>query len=431
MDRNSVATSSMSHNQLFLLHLPTTSLLPALVSWYVGQNLLGPLVASRRLLYATIALMFGVGLSASLSLIFWSEQDRTPIRPLIALGFYAAGYLLTAAALLLCRDAIRVVVWFSTRPWQATGRTGADRIDRRHRWWLFGSSWSLLVAAGCCVWLGHRGASVAPSVLRLNVPVRNLAGSFAGYRIAQMTDIHIHGRHDRERVRELVAQVNALDVDLIAITGDVVDGPLEELRAELTALGALRARDGVYLAVGNHEYYADVDACVREFERLGIHVLLNEYRIIDRGLDRIVVAGVTNPRRGMHGASYAVFQGAVARLPSDPRAAIRGAPLGVPRILLAHQPKSVKEARGLGFDLALAGHTHGGQFFPWNLAEPLVFPYVTGLQHDGSMTVFVGRGVGTFGPELRLGSAPQLAVLELSPDRSAPSSDVAIANQSR
>jgi uncharacterized protein len=421
----------MNHHQLLLLHLPTTVLLPTLASFYVGRNLLGPLARSRRLVYATIALMFGLGLSASLSLMFWSEQDRTPIRPMIALGFYAAGYLLTAAPLLVGRDAIRLVVWIATRRWRGKRKIVVDSIDWRARRRWFGSSWVLLVLAGCCLWLGQREARLAPGVQRLSVEIRNLPRSFVGYRIAQLTDIHIRGKADRKRVRELVAQVNALDVDLIAITGDVVDGPLEDLRSDLSPLGELRARDGVYLAVGNHEYYAGVDACVGEFERLGFHVLLNAHRIIDRGLDRIVVAGVTNPRRGMHGASYAALQGRIASLPSDPSAAIRGAPLRVPRILLAHQPKSVMEARGLGFDLALAGHTHGGQFFPFNLAEPLVFPYAAGLQRDGPMLVFVGRGIGTFGPPLRLGSAPQLAVLELNPDRATSSSDLSTAAPSR
>jgi predicted MPP superfamily phosphohydrolase len=247
----------------------------------------------------------------------------------------------------------------------------------------------------------------------VKVAVQGLPSSFSGFRVAHLTDIHIHGRLDRERIRALAAQVNALHVDLVAITGDVVDGALDDLQSELAALGAIRAPYGVYAAVGNHEYYADVDACVEEFRRLGQTVLLNEHTLVRKGSDAIVIAGVTNPQRGMHGARFSGVQGKVARMESSPAQALAGAPPGMPRILLAHQPRSVAEARGLDVDLALAGHTHGGQFFPWNLAAGLVYPYPTGLSRDGAMQVYVGRGIGTFGPTTRLWSQPEITVIEL------------------
>jgi uncharacterized protein len=403
----------MSQSKLFLLHLPTSIVLPALLSWYVGRNLLRPLARSRHWVCAAIVLMFAVGIAASLALIFWSEQDRAPIRTLVTVGFYLLGYLSTAAALLLVRDLMRLLVW----SWWRMRRRKQPAKAGPH-WVLYGSSWLIGLVAGCALWLGRRGAEQPPTVHNVVVPIRSLPAALRGYRIAQLTDIHLHGKLDRERIRQLVARVNALDVDLIAITGDVVDGPLDDLRAELSAFGALRARDGVYMSVGNHEYYADVDACVAEFLRLGFRVLLNEHRVIDHGPDRIVIAGVTNPQRGMHGARYAELQGPVAMLQSDPRAAVQGAPIGIPRILLAHQPRSVVQARGLGFDLALAGHTHGGQFFPWNLAVRWVFPYAAGLSVDGTMQVYVGRGIGTFGPQLRLGSPAEIAVIELRPANS-------------
>lgn len=403
----------MSHRQLFLLYLPSTVVLPTLLSWYLGRNLLGAPKRSRRATYTVITLMFLLGMSASLALMFWSEQDRTPIRPMIVWGFDVLGYLLTVTSLLLARDGLRLCIWLGSQ-WRRIRLRAAKPLKARHTSvGLPASTWLLCLLAGLSVYLGKRVAAQAPEVHTVRVAIRRLPEAFRGFRIAHLTDIHAHGSIDTERLRRLVHQVNSLRVDMLAITGDVVDGPLDDLRRELQPLSELDARHGVYLAVGNHESYADVDACVDLFESFGFHVLLNDHRVINQNGAQLVVAGVTNPQRGMHGAKYTLLQGRVAHMQSDAKVALRGAPLDVPRIFLAHQPKSVADARNLGVDLALAGHTHGGQFFPWNYAAQLIFPYVAGLYVDGSMQIYVGRGIGTFGPQLRLGSPPEIAIIEL------------------
>jgi predicted MPP superfamily phosphohydrolase len=358
--------------------------------------------------------MFLVGLGSSLALVYWSEQDRAPIRPLIVLGFHLLGYLLTASALLLGRDGLRwlfaLCAQICCRP-----RTGLKGVLRGSNSLADGSSWALLLLSGCLVGWGHLGARRTPRVIQIAAPIRNLPRAFEGYRIVHLTDIHLRGAPDRERLRQLITQVNSLEADLIALTGDIVDGPLDNLRLELAPLGDLRATDGVVAVVGNHEYYADVDAFVGESRRLGIRVLLDDHETLVRGIERMVVAGVVNPQRGMHGSNYAVLGSNVAELKSDPAAAIAGAPRDKTRILLAHQPQSVVMARELGFDLALTGHTHGGQFFPWSLVVRSVSPYVPGLSLDGAMWVHLGSGLGTFGPPLRLGTVPEVTVLTLRP----------------
>ena len=401
----------MSHSLLFLLYLPITAFLPALLCWYVGRNAIGPFAGSKRVAYAAIACMLPLGLLAMLALTFWSEQDRSPIRALVHWGFSALGYLLLAGAALFLRDCLRLVWWLARKRIRSTA--GMRRLDVGAQWVVYASSWVLLVAAGFAFWFGRRGADAMPHVRPVAVPIRALPESFVGYRVVQLSDVHLHGSVDRDRLRHLVERVNRLDADLIAITGDVVDGPMDDLRAILAPLGALRARDGVYVALGNHENYAGADACASEFELLGFHVLLNEHRTVQRGPDRIVVAGVPNPRQGMHGGRFTPIRGRVANMDSDPRLAVTHAPADTPRILLAHQPKSIAAARGLGFDLALAGHTHGGQFIPWNWGADWVFPYASGLQTDGPMQVYVSHGIGTFGPPLRLGSPAEIPVFEL------------------
>jgi predicted MPP superfamily phosphohydrolase len=399
----------MNHNQLLILYLPITAGLPALLCWYVGRNLF----ASARSRYAallSIASMFLVGLAACLALVFWNDQDRAPIRGLVTYGFTALAVLLTTAALLVLRDAACLLLSLLDRLRAPKRRSGTRTRVRMV------SSWALLVLALGCVIEGRAIAARPPAVRHVKVAIRHLPQAFVGFRVVHLTDIHIHGSVDRARIRALVTQVNALNADLVAITGDVVDGALDNLRSDLAPLGALRAAHGVYAAVGNHEYYADVDACVDEFRRLGQTVLLNEHAWVRKGSDALVVAGVTNPQRGMHGARYSASRGKVASLVSSPARALAGAPSDLPRILLAHQPRSVAEARELGVDLALAGHTHGGQFFPWNFGAGLVYPYPTGLSRDGSMQVYVGRGIGTFGPATRLGAPPEITVIELVRD---------------
>jgi predicted MPP superfamily phosphohydrolase len=224
--------------------------------------------------------------------------------------------------------------------------------------------------------------------------------------------MHLRGSSDQPRLRRLVEQANAQKPDLIALTGDIVDGPMSDLRKTLHALGSLRARDGVWLVLGNHEYYAGAEACLTEFRRLGITVLLDEHRVIERQGARLIVAGVTNPQRGMHGSAW-TEQGRLSQMTADPRVAFAGAPKGL-RLLLAHQPKSVAQAAGLDVSVALTGHSHGGQFFPWNYLVGLVTPYATGLSREHETWVYVSTGLGTFGPKQRLGSPSEMTVFALT-----------------
>jgi predicted MPP superfamily phosphohydrolase len=251
----------------------------------------------------------------------------------------------------------------------------------------------------------------------LNVPISKLTTPLDGYRILQLTDIHLRSSRDSSILRSLVERANAERADLIALTGDVVDGPMNNLRAALLPLKQLRARDGVWVVLGNHEYYADAEACISEFERLGFHVLLDEYREIERNGARLTIVGVTNPKHGMHGSKWSNPSGRLARCNADPKAALRGAPANSTKILLAHQPVSIAKASALGFDLALAGHVHGGGFFPWTLFANHVKSTRSGLFRDRDTWIFISRGLGTFGPKLRLGAPPEMTVLTLTTTR--------------
>lgn len=382
----------MSGNLLFWLHAPISLLLPALLSFYVGRRASCLLPAGRASFWLRLVVATVTGLFTSLALIFWGEQDRVPLDWLLGPGFFLLGYLLTAFPLLLFVDLL--MAW---------------SVVRRASRWLCATA--LLVPLGLTL-LGRANVSEPASVAHLNLPVKGLDAPFEGYRVLQLSDIHLHGSADRFRLERLVEQANAQSPDLMALTGDVVDGPMDNLRRTVQALGRLKARDGVWLVLGNHEYYADAEACVAEFRRLGINVLLDEHRVLKRRGAQLVIAGVTNPQGGMHGSSLAQ-PGQLSQLTGDPRLAFASAPKGV-RLLLAHQPKSVAQATGLDVSVALAGHTHGGQFLPWTHLVRLVSPYPTGLSRVGEMWIYVSPGLGTFGPRQRLGSPPEMTLFTLT-----------------
>ncbi|MBZ4420756.1 metallophosphoesterase [Myxococcus sp. RHST-1-4] len=242
-------------------------------------------------------------------------------------------------------------------------------------------------------------------VERLTVPMAGLEPGLHGLKVVQISDIHVGPTLDRHWLRRVVAQVNALQPDVVAVTGDLVDGHVEALRDEVTPLAELRASLGVFYVTGNHEYYHGGPAWAAEVARLGLTVLQNEHRVVERDGARLTVAGVTDHDAGHIHPAHA----------SRPDVALAGAPRGVPRLLLAHQPRTALHVAraGVEVDLQLSGHTHGGQVFPFMFFVKLQQPVVRGLATIAGVRVYTHRGTGYWGPPLRLGPAPEIAELTL------------------
>ncbi|MGE8476313.1 MAG: metallophosphoesterase, partial [Paraburkholderia hospita] len=225
-----------------------------------------------------------------------------------------------------------------------------------------------------------------------------------GFTIVQISDIHVGPTIKRGYVDAIVDAVNRLEPDLIAVTGDVVDGSVEHLADHTRPLSRLSARHGAYLVTGNHEYYSGAHAWIAEFQRLGLHVLLNEHVVVEHDGAQAVIAGVTDFSAGHFDPAHE----------SDPAAALEGAPGDVLiKVLLAHQPRSAEAAADAGFTLQLSGHTHGGQFFPWNFAVRLQQPFVAGLSRLDNLWVYTSRGTGYWGPPKRLGAPSEITRLRL------------------
>jgi predicted MPP superfamily phosphohydrolase len=257
----------------------------------------------------------------------------------------------------------------------------------------------VMIAAAIALIVGVVHALRGPRVRTVDVPLADLHEDLHGFRIAQISDLHV-GRNIRARyVAKVVAITKSLEADLVALTGDLVDGPVERLAADVGSLREL-ARDALgFFVLGNHDCYSGAHAWSAHFQELGFRVLLNDHTSIHRGRARIVVAGVLDP---------------ALRPGPQPELAAANAPVAELRLLLAHNPKIAPEAERAGFDLQLSGHTHAGQFFPWTLVVRRVHaPHYHGLSKEGRMWVYVSPGTGTWGPPVRLGTRPEVTLLRL------------------
>lgn len=232
----------------------------------------------------------------------------------------------------------------------------------------------------------------------IKVPIENLPQNLIGLKIAQITDLHVGPTIQKGFVERVVNITNAHQPDIIAVTGDLVDGNVQHLQEQTAPLRNLKARYGVFYVTGNHEYYWGAPQWIDECVRLGMIPLLNEHRVVQIGNTQLVVAGVTD----------------ASQKDSDPRLALKNSPAGAIRVLLAHQPKTCDLAQKAGFHLQLSGHTHAGQFFPWSIFVRFAHKFYKGLNRLEQLWVYVGRGTGYWGPPIRLGVSPEVGILELT-----------------
>jgi predicted MPP superfamily phosphohydrolase len=252
--------------------------------------------------------------------------------------------------------------------------------------------------------IGLANARRTAQVVRVDVRLAPLPPALEGFRIVQISDIHVGPTIKSAYLDAIVDRVNALAPDVVAITGDLVDGSVAELAEHVAPLARLRARHGTFFVTGNHEYYSGVHGWVAELQRLGIRVLHNEHVVLQHAGAQLVLAGVPDVSGHHYDAAHR----------SDPAAALRGAPADAVKVLLAHQPRSAAAAAQAGFDLQLSGHTHGGQFFPWSLFVPLQQPFTAGLHQLGRMWIYVSRGTGYWGPPKRIGAPSEISEIRLA-----------------
>ncbi len=238
-------------------------------------------------------------------------------------------------------------------------------------------------------------------LVEVDISLDKLPREFDGFRIVQMSDIHVGPTIGRKFVQDMVDTANEQKPDLIAITGDLVDGSVENLGRHTEPLRDLRAEHGVYFVTGNHEYYSGADEWIQELSRLGIPTLRNRSVKLRKAGASVVLAGVTDHRAAEFGDAPDLAYALRHRRPEEEV------------ILLAHQPREIHEAQKHDVGLQLSGHTHGGQFWPWNWVVYLVQPVVAGLARFGRTQIYVNTGTGYWGPPMRLGTRSEMTLVTL------------------
>lgn len=247
-------------------------------------------------------------------------------------------------------------------------------------------------------------ALAKPMVHQVRVGLERWPEGLRPLRIVQISDIHIGVLLGRDFARWLTDEVNRLQPDLIAVTGDLVDGTVEHLRDRVAPFADLRAPLGVYFVTGNHDHYSGGRDWVAEIERLGLTTLRNRHVELELDGRRIVLAGVDDHRGGFMPGDGG----------EDLDAALEGTDDDRPLILLAHDPSTFREASRRHVDLQISGHTHGGQIWPFHYLVRLAQPWVSGLHRDpGGSTIWVSRGTGFWGPPMRLGARAEITNLSI------------------
>jgi uncharacterized protein len=266
----------------------------------------------------------------------------------------------------------------------------------------------LAAVAALLVW-GFVEAMRVPRVKEVDVAIINLGPGMEGLRVAVITDTHYGPINRAQWSAGVVARVNELGADLVCHVGDIADGPVDVREPQASPLAAVKATSSRVYVTGNHEYFSEAQEWLDYMESIGWAALHNRHVIIERGGDRLIVAGVddaTARASGVHGHG------------ADLETALAGADRALPVLLFAHQPKQVTHAVRAGVDLQVSGHTHGGQIWPFNFLVRLDQPVVHGLSRHGDRTqLYTSRGTGFWGPPFRIFAPSEITLLTLrSPD---------------
>ena len=330
----------------------------------------------------------------------------SPELPKLVIEGYTAAFVALAVlfALTLCRD-LSLVLRSIARAANAW-RTGSGMY-----YGVFSSSGISLATAALMLALslsvgiyGVYEAQRQPRIVEREAAFAELPPEFDGYRIILLSDLHISASRKAPWTAELVRCIAELEPDMILMTGDFIDGTVEARRADVEPLAGLRARDGVFGVLGNHEYYFGWSEWTARLEELGVDILFNENRIIRRGDAAIALAGLPDGYSARYGGGA-----------PDARKALEGAPEGAFVILMDHRPGDARANAAAGAQLQFSGHTHGGMVL--GLARVIAEyngGFVNGWYDVDGMKLFVSPGTGIWNGFLtRLGVPSELTVLTL------------------
>jgi predicted MPP superfamily phosphohydrolase len=370
------------------------------VHWYLFERLVVATALPGPTGSVLGFLLAGLVLSIPLSFIASRRLDKNVARYFVVPVYVWLGFAFQAFFLVLAVDIVRVVAKTLMRlvgipPIWAPGAEAllAWRVVAG------GAVLTVLLATAFAIVWGLTQLVVR----RIEIPLGRLPAEMDGFTILHLTDIHLDLVHGRRWLEGVVVKANALEADLIAITGDLAEGSVAQFGHDAEPIGELTAPHGVYFVTGNHEYFHDLGGWLAYLEAAGVRVLRNERVAIGNPEAGFDLAGVDDH----DGARIAPGHG------PDLARALEGRDPEREVVLLAHQPRIMKEAARHEVGLVLSGHTHGGQIWPFSYLVYLQQPYVRGLIEEGGTRLYLSSGTGFWGPPMRLGTTAEMALITL------------------
>ncbi|MAT58020.1 MAG: phosphohydrolase [Ignavibacteriae bacterium] len=380
---------------------------------YVGYRLIHLSNLSSRVgiaLWIVLALMLLIPFIVFIFRI--NRIDSTLLDIFSWIGYITLGLFSLLFAFVLVKDIIlfsglliNKIYVFTSQLFSSSSGSDANKVfdQSRREFLVHFVNLGIVAASFGLTGYGIFKAVTKPKIKSVEIPIENLPDELDQLTITQFTDLHVGPTIKKSFVETIVNQINELNSDIIVFTGDLVDGSVENLREDVAPLANLKAKHGKYFVTGNHEYYSGAREWVNHANELGFTTLLNSNRTININEKNLLLAGVTDYTGGQFYVDHK----------SDPYKAIQSNNKSDLKILLAHQPRSLYEAEKAGFDIQLSGHTHGGQYFPYNFMARIGQPFIKGLNKFYKTWIYINQGTGYWGPPLRIGAPSEITLIKI------------------
>ena len=388
-------------NIFFIVFFTILSLMHA----YIGLRIIPPLGLSfYPRIIAWVALTMGAILPVLPVILRSRGVESNTIDQFSLVGYISLGFFALTFIAVISKDFISICIVYVKKLLDLFVSTTPQTVDQSRRDFIQKiTSIGIIMLTGISTIKGFYNARKTPTIIKVKVPIAGLSKDLDGLTIVQVSDLHVGPTIKKDYVEMVVDNVNKLNPDIIAFTGDLVDGSPKHLLKEMQSLNKLESKYGKYFVTGNHEYYNGVDRWLEETEKFGFVNLIDSHTIIKKGGGAISLGGITDYTSPRMKPEHK----------SDPKIAFAGSPKNTPKILLAHQPNSIFSAKKEGVALQISGHTHGGQFWPFTYAVRVANAYTAGLHnHDGTF-IYVNSGTGYWGPPLRLAVASEITHITL------------------
>jgi len=380
----------------FFIAIAILWLIHGYVAWRVIPTL--GLLPSQALL--GYILVFLLSLLPILPILLrFSGNETKMIDRISLLGYTSLGFFVLSFFIFILKDFFtQVMILFG---YLFNSEQSID--DSKREFMKKGLTIGVIGISGTASTYGFYSSRKGPTVINQDIFIESLPDQFDNFSIAQISDLHVGPTIKIKYVENVLKKIEHVNPDLIAVTGDLVDGSVKHLSKDLQPFKDMVASHGTFFVTGNHEYYSGVDPWLDETDRLGMTNLINENRLISKEGAQIALAGITDFRAHQMKKGHG----------SDPAKALGTIDEDMVKVMLAHQPNSIHAVHEVGVDLQLSGHTHGGQFWPFTYPTKLANAYLAGhYDHDGTQ-IYVNRGTGYWGPPLRIGVPAEITLIRL------------------